>query len=481
MTASSPLPAPNLMPLMRYRDLAEAMTWLEQAFDFEKQIAVSDSDGAVIYGQMSYRGGLIMMGAVRDTDLDKLMRQPDEVGGIGTQSCYLVIDDADTHYARAQDAGAEIVLELKSDGLGRRGYSCRDPEGHIWNFGTYSPGKGLTLTRPDAEPAPSSEEPEPAPRSRKWLMGLVALFAGLGTLGWVYADDIRTNVTQQIALAAGQHAAARAEQAYAELVKVRAEKRKAEDALGKLGKDLEAERARAKMAEGSKQSAANTLAEADAARKASDADRQSAQAARESAEKARQAAEAELAALRDELKRQKVALDEAVESRRVSEEKLAVQASAAAETAKKLAAAEAAAQSSQIQSSQTPSSKPETSKTDTASKPQTAAPSSSGEASARQAAKSRTDEIETSATQAPANREPPPAPSAVSEEKPDDDDRAEASAKDPEPAEKSSRRKSAGKGSSRNVVKAKAAPAPRRLPSYNVDVRNVWPYNGWTN
>lgn len=476
MTASSPLPAPNLMPLMRYRDLAEAMTWLEQAFDFEKQIAVSDSDGAVIYGQMSYRGGLIMMGAVRDTDLDKLMRQPDEVGGIGTQSCYLVIEDADTHYARAQEAGAEIVLELKSDGLGRRGYSCRDPEGHIWNFGTYSPGKGLTLTRPDtAEAAPSSEEPASPPRARKWLMGLVALFAGLGALGWVFADDIRTNVTQQIAFAAGQQAAARAEQAYAELVKVRAEKRKAENALDKLARDLEAERARAKTAEGSKQSATDTIAAADAARKASDAERRAAQAARESAEKARQAAEAELASLSDELQRQKAALDEAVESRRVSEEKLAVQAAAAAETAKRLAAAEAAAQASKADAS-----KAETSRTDAVSKTESAAPSASSEPAAQQAAAARTEDIETSATGARADREPAAASSAVSDAKPEEDEAEARHAKDPEPAERTGRRKSAGKGS-RSVAKAKIAPAPRRLPAYNVDVRNVWPYNGWSN
>jgi uncharacterized glyoxalase superfamily protein PhnB len=123
MTASSLLPAPNLMPLMRYRDLAEAMSWLEQAFDFEKQIAVTDSDGDVIYGQMTYRGGLLMLGAIRDTELDKLMRQPDEVGGAETQSCYLVVEDADAHYAQAREAGAEILLDIKSDGLGRRGYS----------------------------------------------------------------------------------------------------------------------------------------------------------------------------------------------------------------------------------------------------------------------------------------------------------------------------------------------------------------------
>ncbi len=202
MTASSTLPAPNLMPLMRYRDLATAMTWLEQAFEFEKQIAVSDSDGAVIYGQMSYRGGLMMMGAVRDTDLDKLMRQPDEVGGVETQSCYLVVEDADAHYARAQSAGADIVLEIKSDGLGRRGYSCRDPEGHIWNFGTYNPGRGAQMPVPAVQESSSAVfSPEPAPRRSRKLMGLIALL-GLGVATWWFASDIRADFMQRMADAA---------------------------------------------------------------------------------------------------------------------------------------------------------------------------------------------------------------------------------------------------------------------------------------
>ncbi len=70
-------------------------------------------DGNVIYAQMTYGTGMIMLGAVRDTDLDKLMRQPDEVGGVETQSCYVVVEGADAHYARSKNAGAEIVLEIK--------------------------------------------------------------------------------------------------------------------------------------------------------------------------------------------------------------------------------------------------------------------------------------------------------------------------------------------------------------------------------
>jgi uncharacterized glyoxalase superfamily protein PhnB len=31
------------------------------------------------------------------------------------------------------------VLEIKNEDYGGRGFSCRDLEGHLWNFGTYDP------------------------------------------------------------------------------------------------------------------------------------------------------------------------------------------------------------------------------------------------------------------------------------------------------------------------------------------------------
>lgn len=57
------------------------------------------------------------------------------------RSCqkYIIVEDADAHYARATGAGAKIVLDIKDEDYGGCGYSCRDPEGHLWNFGTYDP------------------------------------------------------------------------------------------------------------------------------------------------------------------------------------------------------------------------------------------------------------------------------------------------------------------------------------------------------
>ena len=36
-------------------------------------------------------------------------------------------------------AGAEIAIDIKDEEHGGRAYSCRDPEGHVWNFGSYDP------------------------------------------------------------------------------------------------------------------------------------------------------------------------------------------------------------------------------------------------------------------------------------------------------------------------------------------------------
>ena len=67
------------------------------------------------------------------------MKQPDEIGGAETQSSYVIVSDADAIYARAKAAGAEIMLDIKDEDYGGRGFTCRDLEGRLWTFGTYDP------------------------------------------------------------------------------------------------------------------------------------------------------------------------------------------------------------------------------------------------------------------------------------------------------------------------------------------------------
>jgi uncharacterized glyoxalase superfamily protein PhnB len=84
---------------------------------------------------------MIMLGSVKESEFDRLMKQPGEIGGAEKQSACIIVADADALYARAKAGGAKILLDIKDEDYGGRGFSCHDLEGRLWNFGTYDPWK----------------------------------------------------------------------------------------------------------------------------------------------------------------------------------------------------------------------------------------------------------------------------------------------------------------------------------------------------
>jgi len=129
----------TVIPAMRYRDANAAIEWLCNAFGFERHLVVPGENGTVAHAQLSFGNGMIMLGSAREDEFGQWVKPPRETGGIGTQSAYVIVEDADAHYARAKAAGAEIVMEVEDQDYGGRLYSCLDPEGHLWSFGTYDP------------------------------------------------------------------------------------------------------------------------------------------------------------------------------------------------------------------------------------------------------------------------------------------------------------------------------------------------------
>jgi uncharacterized glyoxalase superfamily protein PhnB len=129
----------TVIPCLRYRDAKTAIDWLCDAFGFEKQLVVPGKNGSIAHAQLSFGNGMIMLGSVVESEFGRLMKQPDEIGGVETQSPYLVVSDADAVYARAKAKGARIEIDIKDEDYGGRGFSCRDLEGHLWSVGTYDP------------------------------------------------------------------------------------------------------------------------------------------------------------------------------------------------------------------------------------------------------------------------------------------------------------------------------------------------------
>ncbi len=129
-----------IIPCLRYRDAPAAIEWLCTNFGFEKQAIYPNPDGSIAHAQLTLGDGMVMIGSVSsDGEWGKLIKQPDEIGGAETQSSYLIVKDADVIYARAKAAGAKIVIDIKFEDYGGRGFSCFDLEGRLWSIGTYDP------------------------------------------------------------------------------------------------------------------------------------------------------------------------------------------------------------------------------------------------------------------------------------------------------------------------------------------------------
>ncbi len=128
-----------IIPTLRYKDAHRAIEWLCEAFGFEKHLVVSGENDTIAHAQLSFNNAMIMLGSESDNEYGKLLRTPKDLKGLNTQSAYIIVEEIDEHYQRAIAAGAEIVLDIKDEDYGGRGYSCLDPEGHMWNFGSYNP------------------------------------------------------------------------------------------------------------------------------------------------------------------------------------------------------------------------------------------------------------------------------------------------------------------------------------------------------
>ncbi|WP_425334522.1 VOC family protein [Prescottella agglutinans] len=120
-----------MWPALRYANARAAIVFLVEAFGFEEKAVYGEGD-RVDHAELAWpAGGGVMLGSVRPDSV--LADLPAGVGAV-----YLVADDPDALFTRAVDAGAVVVQGLKDEDYGSRGFTCRDPEGVYWSFGTYT-------------------------------------------------------------------------------------------------------------------------------------------------------------------------------------------------------------------------------------------------------------------------------------------------------------------------------------------------------
>jgi len=132
----------RVIPMFSYEDVGRAADWISEAFGFSETGRWSDGEGRVTHVNMELDGGLVMLGypspdyrnpkhhAHECEQARKWSETPFIVDGV-----HVSVDDIDSHYSRAQAAGARILSALEDNpGIGQRQYRAEDIEGHRWMF-----------------------------------------------------------------------------------------------------------------------------------------------------------------------------------------------------------------------------------------------------------------------------------------------------------------------------------------------------------
>lgn len=136
----------SIVPCLRYADAPAMIDWLCQVFGFACHLVVEDGEGGIAHAQLTLGGGMIMLSSARKDAFGRMQGTPEALGG-NSQSPYLIVEEVDATAARAEQAGAEITRAPQDEPYGGRGASLRDPEGYLWNIGSYDPWAEASTSR----------------------------------------------------------------------------------------------------------------------------------------------------------------------------------------------------------------------------------------------------------------------------------------------------------------------------------------------
>jgi uncharacterized glyoxalase superfamily protein PhnB len=117
----------QITPYLLYEDGEAAIEFLTGAFGFREVDRTIGGAGGMHVELEIFPGGRIYLGQPPAG-----YENPAKVGR--TSLLYVLVEDVDAHFERAQAAGAAILEEPNDLPHGHRRYGCSDPQGHEWYF-----------------------------------------------------------------------------------------------------------------------------------------------------------------------------------------------------------------------------------------------------------------------------------------------------------------------------------------------------------
>lgn len=125
---------PAVSPHLVVDDAAAAIDFYVKAFGATELGRVPGPDGRLVHAALTINGATVMLNDDFPEYNDGKSQTPTALGG-SPVTIHLTVTDVEAKFARAVEAGAEVVMPLEDQFWGDRYGLVRDPFGHQWSLG----------------------------------------------------------------------------------------------------------------------------------------------------------------------------------------------------------------------------------------------------------------------------------------------------------------------------------------------------------
>ena len=121
-------------PYLTVDDAAAAIEFYKRAFGATERVRMAAPDGKIAHAELEIGDSIVMLS---DPFPHAQTRPPRELGGT-SGGVFLYVEDVDSAFERAVDAGATVTMPLEDMFWGDRFGSVNDPFGHHWSLATHT-------------------------------------------------------------------------------------------------------------------------------------------------------------------------------------------------------------------------------------------------------------------------------------------------------------------------------------------------------
>ncbi len=123
----------TVTPALTVRNAAQAIEFYKKALGATERSRMESPDGKIAHAEIQIGDSIIFLS---DENPNMGQQSPQSLNG-STSALFLYVEDVDSAFKRAIDAGGKVTMPVTDMFWGDRYGRFTDPSGHAWGLGTH--------------------------------------------------------------------------------------------------------------------------------------------------------------------------------------------------------------------------------------------------------------------------------------------------------------------------------------------------------